>query len=71
MSRARDGPERIARSGDSGEASSYPAASPNVLSVGGRDLSLGSSGVYPGTSTSGEIAWAASSGGLTSEPNPA
>lgn len=50
----------LASSGDNGEGGSWPAASPNVLSVGGTSLSLTSTGAY-----SSETAWS-SSGGATS-----
>jgi hypothetical protein len=51
----------IASSGDSGAPISYPAASPNVLSVGGTTLNVTSSG----TVTS-ETAWGGSGGGTSS-----
>ena len=53
----------VAASGDEGAAggAEYPAVSPNVLSVGGTTLSIGSSG----TVTS-ETAWSDSSGGTSS-----
>ena len=35
----------------------YPAASPNVVSVGGTSIVIDSAGDYPGTGTSGEVAW--------------
>ncbi len=35
----------------------YPAASPNVLAVGGTSVVFDSAGDYPGTGSSGEIAW--------------
>ena len=57
----------IASSGDSGAPISYPAASPNVLSVGGTTLNVTSSG----TVTS-ETAWSGSGGGTStfeSEPS--
>jgi hypothetical protein len=59
----------IAASGDSGAWSgvSYPAASPNVLSVGATSLYL-----WPGSSYQGEIAWTGSTGGFSVvEPAPA
>jgi subtilase family serine protease len=58
----------IASSGDSGSlaGASYPAASPNVLSVGGTTLLLGSSGAYQS-----ESAWIDSGGGYSKyEPEP-
>jgi hypothetical protein len=56
----------VAGSGDSGSPSSYPATSPNVLSVGGTyfPAALDAAGDY-----SGESAWDASGGGVdASEP---
>ncbi len=35
----------------------YPAASPNVVSVGGTSIVIDANGDYPGTGTSGEVAW--------------
>ncbi len=35
----------------------YPAASPNVVSVGGTSVVFDAAGDYPGTGPSGEIAW--------------
>jgi hypothetical protein len=35
----------------------YPAASPDVLAVGGTSIVLDAAGDYPGTGTSGEVAW--------------
>ncbi len=58
----------IASSGDSGGAAgaSYPAASPNVLSVGGTTLTLSSTGAYQS-----EVAWTDSGGGYSQyEPEP-
>jgi hypothetical protein len=56
----------VASSGDSGAPPSYPATSPNVLSVGGTTLSLDSSG-----NILGESAWSGSGGGISSvEPQP-
>ncbi|HKM56233.1 MAG TPA: S53 family peptidase [Isosphaeraceae bacterium] len=58
----------IASSGDSGSfaGASYPAASPNVLSVGGTTLLLSSSGAYQS-----ESAWIDSGGGYSQyEPEP-
>ena len=49
----------IASSGDSGSVE-YPSASPNVLSVGGTTLSLGSSGNY-----GSETVWASGGGGYS------
>jgi Bacterial Ig-like domain (group 3) len=55
----------VAASGDSGiygnggdsVAVNYPAASPNVLSVGGTSIVIDAAGDYPGTGPSGEVAW--------------
>ena len=57
----------IASSGDSGAPISYPAASPNVLSVGGTTLNITSSGTVVS-----ETAWSGSGGGTStfeSEPS--
>jgi hypothetical protein len=43
--------------GASAIAVDYPAASPNVVSVGGTSVVIDSAGDYPGTGTSGEVAW--------------
>jgi hypothetical protein len=48
----------VASSGDSGAPISWPAASPNVLAVGGTSLTLGSGGTY-----SSETGWSGSGGG--------
>ena len=50
----------IAASGDNGSVE-YPSASPNVLSVGGTTLSLGSSGTY-----GSETAWIAAAEAIAS-----
>jgi hypothetical protein len=58
----------IASSGDSGAfaGASYPAASPNVVSVGGTTLNLSASGAYQS-----ETAWISSGGGYSQyEPEP-
>ncbi len=55
----------LAASGDSGIYANggdevgvnYPAASPNVVSVGGTSIVIDANGDYPGTGPSGEIAW--------------
>ena len=55
----------LAASGDSGAygdggyqvAVNYPAASPNVVSVGGTSIMIDSAGDYPGTGPSGEVGW--------------
>jgi len=57
----------VASSGDTGAPASYPAASPNVLSVGGTTLRLDSAG-----NILGETVWSGSGGGLSSyEVQPA
>ena len=48
----------VASSGDNGAPISWPAASPNVLAVGGTALSLGAGNVY-----SSESGWSGSGGG--------
>ncbi len=48
----------VASSGDTGAPASYPSASPNVLSVGGTELTLGTNNLYPT-----ETGWAGSGGG--------
>ncbi len=56
----------VASSGDSGAPASWPAASPNVLSVGGTDLTLGAGNVW-----SSETGWSDSTGGPSAyEPQP-
>ncbi len=55
----------LAASGDNGiygdggfqVAANFPAASPNVVSVGGTSVVLDSAGDYPGTGSTGEVAW--------------
>ena len=54
----------LAASGDSGAygnggrvAVNYPAASPNVVSVGGTSIVIDSAGDYPGTGEDGETGW--------------
>ena len=53
----------IAATGDDGSQAGYPAASPNVLAVGGTEFAtpLNSTGDYP---AAGEVAWKGSSGGV-------
>ncbi len=51
----------VASSGDAGAPTSYPAVSPNVLSVGGTTLTLTALGTY-----SSESAWSGSGGGISS-----
>jgi hypothetical protein len=48
----------VASSGDAGAPASWPAASPNVLSVGGTALTLGTGSVW-----SDEVGWSGSGGG--------
>jgi hypothetical protein len=78
----------VAASGDSGIfgnggfqiAANYPSASPNVVSVGGTSIVIDAAGDYPGTGSSGEVAWGSGAnsgnaggggGGLSSvEPEP-
>ena len=56
----------VAASGDSGAPISWPAASPNVLAVGGTTLTLDSSGGW-----GSETGWSGSSGGPSAyEPQP-
>lgn len=56
----------IASTGDSGPPAQYPAASPNVLSVGGTTLNIDSSGNYIS-----ESAWVDGGGGVSAyEPLP-
>jgi len=50
----------LAASGDSGTGVSYPAASPDVVGVGGTSLSLAANGNYLA-----ETAWSGSGGGLS------
>ncbi len=57
----------VASSGDSGAPPTYPAISPNVLSVGGTTLNVTSQGSYVS-----ESAWSGSGGGISSyESQPA
>jgi subtilase family serine protease len=51
----------VASSGDNGAGMSWPASSPYVLSVGGTNLQLDSTGTYLG-----ESAWSGSGGGTSS-----
>ena len=56
----------VASSGDSGGVVEWPAASPNVLSVGGTTLSLNSDNTWKS-----ETAWSGSGGGVSRyEPSP-
>lgn len=50
----------FAASGDTGTGVAYPAASPDVIGVGGTTLTLGANGNY-----SAETAWSGSGGGLS------
>ncbi len=52
----------VASSGDSGAPAEWPAASPNVLSVGGTALTLG-----PGNAWSSEVGWSGSGGGPSAD----
>ncbi|MGU7782491.1 S53 family peptidase [Burkholderia sp. PU8-34] len=52
----------VASSGDSGTGTEYPAASSNVLAVGGTTLSVDAYGNYIG-----ETAWTGSGGGVSSQ----
>lgn len=52
----------LAASGDHGTGVAYPAASPDVVGVGGTTLSLSPSGAYQS-----EIAWSGSGGGLSAK----
>jgi hypothetical protein len=79
----------LAASGDSGiygnggsqVAVNYPAASPDVVAVGGTSIKIDSAGDYPGTGSTGETGWGSetssgydggSGGGLSEiEPEPA
>jgi subtilase family serine protease len=51
----------VAASGDNGTGTVYPAASPDVIGVGGTKLALGANGSYQS-----ETAWRGSGGGLSS-----
>jgi hypothetical protein len=56
----------VASSGDDGAPVSWPAASPNVLAVGGTALALSTSGTW-----SSEVGWSGSGGGPSAyEPQP-
>lgn len=50
----------LAASGDAGTGVAYPAASPDVIGVGGTSLTLNANGAYQG-----ESAWTGSGGGLS------
>ncbi len=74
------GDSGIYASGTNQAVADYPAASPNVLAVGVTSVTIGSSGIYPGTGPTGEVAWGSGTtsgiyggggGGLSSvEPQP-
>ena len=56
----------VASSGDDGAPDSWPAASPNVLAVGGTALTLSTNGTW-----SSEVGWSGSGGGPSAdEPQP-
>jgi subtilase family serine protease len=57
---ASNGVTFLAASGDSGTGVAYPAASPDVIGVGGTTLVLSANGSY-----SSETAWSGSGGGLS------
>jgi subtilase family serine protease len=63
----------VAPAGDTGSGiMAYPAASPNVLTVGGTVLPLDAQGDYPGTGANGEVAWNGGGGGISQfESQPA
>jgi hypothetical protein len=48
-----------------GYAVLYPAASPNVVAVGGTSIVIDAAGDYPGTGSNGEVAWNDGGGGLS------
>ena len=50
----------VASSGDTGAPTSYPSASPNVVSVGGTTLNLDASGNWIS-----ETGWSGSGGGIS------
>ena len=52
----------VASSGDNGAPASYPATSPNVLSVGGTTLTLNSAG-----NIASETSWGGSGGGISTQ----
>jgi len=57
---ASNGVTFLAASGDAGTGVAYPAASPDVIGVGGTSLTLTASGAYQS-----ETAWSGSGGGLS------
>jgi len=58
---AASGDTGIYASGTNQVVASYPASSPNVVSVGGTSIVIPANGAYPGTGTSGETAWGSGS----------
>jgi len=57
----------LAATGDNGAPGGYPALSPNVVAVGGTQITLG-----PGGSYGSEVGWSSSGGGFSRfEPEPA
>ena len=54
---AAAGDSGIYASGTNQVVANYPAASPDVVSVGGTSIVIDSAGDYPGIGTSGEVAW--------------
>ena len=63
----------VASSGDAGAPASYPAASPNVLSVGGTALTVGGTALTLGAGNvwSSEVGWSGGGGGPSAdEPQP-
>ena len=60
--RGHTGVTFVASSGDNGAPTSYPSASPNVVSVGGTTLRLGAGGNW-----SSETAWSGSGGGISAD----
>jgi len=56
----------VASGDDGGDLFGYPAASPNVIAVGGTSLkNLDAQGDYPGAGPDGEIGWSGSGGGVS------
>ena len=56
---ASSGDSGIFGSGGSQVEANYPAASPNVVAVGGTSITIDAAGDYPGTGPSGEVGWGA------------
>ena len=64
--RSTGGVTFVASSGDGGSPGLYPAASPNVLGIGGTIVNVDAAGTYLG-----EVGWSGSGGGISSqEPQP-